>query len=123
MSTHPLNLALRLLLEFTAIVVAGIWGYHLSDSWSRFLLALLIPLLFAALWGIFAVPGDPSRSGRTVVPTPGNIRLILELLLFSAVTGMMSGLTKPWLAWMFGAVVLIHYTTSYDRISWLLNRR
>ena len=123
MSKHPLNLVLRFLLEITAIVISGIWGYHLSDSWSRFLLVLLIPLLFAGLWGVFAVPGDPSRSGKTVIATSGKVRLFLELLLFSAATGMMSGLTKPWLAWIFGGVVLIHYITSYDRISWLLNRR
>ncbi|MGW8314987.1 MAG: YrdB family protein [Bacteroidales bacterium] len=123
MSKHPVNLLFRLLLELTAIVVFGAWGYHLSDNWTRFMLALLVPLFFAALWGIFAVPGDPSRSGKTVIPTPGKVRLILELLFFSAATGMISALTKPWLAWMFGGIVLIHYIISYDRISWLLNRR
>lgn len=123
MSTHPLNLALRFILELSALVISGIWGYHLSESWSRFLLAVLIPLIFAALWGVFAVPGDPSRSGKTVFPTPGKVRLVLELILFSAATGMISALTKTWLAWVFGGIVLIHYIISYDRISWLLNRR
>ncbi len=122
MSTHPLNLALRLLLEIALLIIAGVWGYHLSESWSRFLLMILCPLLIAVLWGVFAVPGDPSRSGKTVVPTPGKVRLILELLLFSAAAGMMSGMAKPWLAWIFGGAVLLHYLTSYDRISWLLNR-
>ena len=123
MSSKPLNLLLRFLLEITALVVTGIWGYQLSDSWSRFLLAILFPLLFAGLWGIFAVPGDPSRSGKTVIPTPGKARLVLELILFSAATGMISGLGYPRLSWIFGCVVLVHYIFSYDRISWLLNRR
>ncbi len=123
MSKHPVNLIIRFLLELTAIVAFGIWGFHLSDSWSRFLLAILAPLFFAALWGIFAVPGDPSRSGKTVIPTSGKVRLVLELLLFSAATGMISGMTKPWIAWLYGGIVLLHYISSYDRISWLLNRR
>lgn len=123
MSDKPLNLLLRFLLEITALVVTGIWGYQLSDSWFRILLAILFPLLFAGLWGIFAVPGDPSRSGKTVIPTPGKARLVLELILFSAATGMISGLGYPTLSWIFGGVVLLHYIFSYDRISWLLNRR
>lgn len=123
MSKHPVNLFIRFLLELVALSVFAVWGYHLSDSWSRFLLAIIACLFFAGLWGIFAVPGDPSRSGKTVIPTPGKVRLVLELLLFSAATGMISGLTKPWMAWLYGGIVLLHYVTSYDRISWLLNRR
>lgn len=123
MSSHPLNLLLRFLLELSAITVCGFWGYQLTDNWVRFLLAGLFPLLFAGLWGVFAVPGDPSRSGKTVIPTPGKARLVLELILFSAATGMISGLGYPRVSWIFGGVVLLHYIISYDRISWLLNRR
>ena len=82
MSTHPLNSAIRFVLELAAIVTFGFWGYHQSDSWTSILLAIGLSALFAILWGVFAVRDDPSRSGKTVVRTPGLIRLILELALF-----------------------------------------
>jgi hypothetical protein len=123
MSRNPINLFVRFMLEVTAIVTFGIWGYGLSDQWTRFLLAGLFPLMFAGLWGVFAVPNDPSRSGKTVIPTPGAIRLALELILFAAATWMLIGLGKPLLGWIFGGVVLMHYVISYDHIAWLLRQQ
>ena len=123
MSRNPINLFVRFMLEVTAIVTFGIWGYGLSDQWTRFLLAGLFPLMFAGLWGVFAVPNDPSRSGKTVIPTPGAIRLALELILFASATWMLIGLGKPLLGWLFGGVVLMHYVISYDRIAWLLRQQ
>ncbi len=73
-SNHPINLALRFLLELAAIFVFGYWGYSLGVDGTRIILAILFPLLFATLWGVFAVTGDPSRSGKTVVQTPGIVK-------------------------------------------------
>ena len=73
------------------------------------LLAILFPLLFAVLWGVFAVRGDPSRSGKTVVQTPGIIRLLLELGLFGAAAWMMLDLDHSLTALIFGSAVVIHY--------------
>jgi hypothetical protein len=111
------------MLEIAALVIFGFWGYHLSDSWTGILWAILLPMLFAAVWGVFAVPDDPSRSGKTVVPTPGVIRLVLELILFAAATCMLIGLGKPLPGWIFGGMLLLHYLLSYDRIAWLLKPR
>ena len=47
MSKHPLNSAVRLLLEMTAIVSFGIWGYHQTETGIRILLAILLPMGFA----------------------------------------------------------------------------
>ena len=58
MSKHPLNLAVRFALEVGAILTFGIWGFSLSELWTRYLLVILLPLGFALLWGIFAVPND-----------------------------------------------------------------
>ena len=123
MSNNRVNLFVRFLLEVFAIVTFGIWGHSLSDQWTRFLLAGFFPLLFAGIWGVFAVPNDPSRSGKTVIPTPGPIRLALELILFAAATWMLIGLGKLFLGWIFSGVVLLHYVISYDRIAWLLRQR
>jgi hypothetical protein len=123
MSKHPLNLAIRFILEVIAIITFGIWGFGLSDSWSRILLAILFPLVFALLWGVFAVPNDPSRSGKTVVATPGIIRLFLELALFGSSIWMQLDLQHPKLALIIWIALVLHYIFSYDRIIWLLKQK
>jgi hypothetical protein len=123
MSKNPVNLALRFLLELTAIVVFGAWGYALGEGGLRFLYALLLIMLFAVLWGVFAVKGDPSRSGKTVVQTPGLLRLILELVLFGAASWMLFQLGSSLVGWIFSGLVFTHYIISYDRIDWLLKQK
>ncbi|MEA3462980.1 MAG: YrdB family protein [Bacteroidota bacterium] len=122
-SSHPINLALRFLLELAAIIVFGYWGHSLGMDGTRLLLAILFPLLFAVLWGVFAVRGDPSRSGKTVVHTPGIVRLLLELILFGAAAWMMLDLDYTLIALIFGLAVVIHYFISFDRIAWLLKQK
>lgn len=123
MSKHPLNLALRFILELTAIVALGIFGYHAFDGGLGVLAAIMLPLGFAVIWGVFAVRGDPSRSGKTVVNTPGPVRLILELILFGiAVAALyLSGYTAVSIIYLI--VIVIHYLLSLDRIRWLLGRK
>ena len=123
MSKHPVNLAIRFALEVTAIVSFSVWGLKLLDSWVSIILAILLPLIFALLWGVFAVPNDPSRSGKTVVVTPGPIRLVLELVLFGAAAWMLFDLDFQKPGWILSALVLIHYVSSYDRIAWLLKQK
>jgi len=123
MSTHPINHAVRFLLELVAIVTFGIWGYHQSETGTKILLAILLPLGFAALWGVFAVRDDPSRSGKTVVQTPGIIRLLLELGLFGVAAWMLLDLDFSLIALIFGIMVFLHYLVSYERIAWLLKQK
>jgi hypothetical protein len=122
-SKNPVNLVFRFLLELAAIFVFGLWGHSLADGGVRILLAILFPLLFALLWGVFAVKGDPSRSGKTVVQTPGIVRLLLELMLFGAAAWMMLLLDYTLPALIFGLAVVIHYFLSFDRIAWLLKQK
>ncbi|MCP4309834.1 MAG: YrdB family protein [Bacteroidetes bacterium] len=117
------NLALRLLMEVAAIITFGVWGYSLSGSGIRIILAVFFPLLFATLWGVFAVKDDPSRSGKTVVSTPGVIRLFLELALFAAATWMLFNLGYTTSGWVLGGAVVLHYIISFDRIAWLLKQK
>ena len=122
-SNHPVNGAIRFLLELGAITTFAVWGFHQAESGTGILLAILMPVSFAVVWGVFAVKDDPSRSGKTVVPTPGIIRLLLELFLFAAATWMLRdlGYLKVW--WIFGGITLIHYIISYDRVLWLLKQK
>lgn len=117
------NLSLRFLIELGAIIIFGIYGSSLSDSGFRFVLAILFPLLLAVIWGVFAVKDDPSRSGKTVIRTPGIIRLLLELLIFISATGMLFHLGYPILGWTLGSATVFHYTLSFKRISWLLKQK
>jgi hypothetical protein len=122
MGTHPLNLFFRFLLELSALAAYGYWGLTSIDGWPRFLLAVGLPILGAVLWGTFAVPDDPSRSGKALVPVAGWLRLILELVLLGLAAGALFGVGKPLLAAALAAGVLVHYLLSYDRVSWLLDK-
>jgi hypothetical protein len=79
MGSNPINLIIRFLLEIIALISVGMWGWKQSDSWLRFVFAIGIPILLAAIWGTFAVPDDPSRSGAAPIVTPGLICLAIEL--------------------------------------------
>ena len=122
MSSHPINLAVRFLLEIAGLAALVMLGWYYGEGINRYLLALGLPLIAAAFWGIFAVPGDPSRSGETVVQIPGVVRLSLELTFFASATCSLFIIGNPILGWMYGVAVLVHYLASYDRIQWLLHR-
>jgi hypothetical protein len=120
MGSHPINLAFRFLLEISALVLVGIWGWKQSDEWLQYILAIGLPIILAAIWGTFAVPGDPSRSGKTLIATPGVIRLVIELGIFAFAIWSLYDIGLNKMGFAFGVIVLIHYIVSYDRIEWLL---
>ena len=122
MGSHPINLTIRFLLELSALLAMGIWGWRLSDGWIRFGAGLGLPLLAAVLWGIFAVPGDPSRSGAAPIAVHGVIRLALELAVFAFAIWAIYDLGQTKLCWILTLIVTIHYFASYDRILWLLTK-
>lgn len=120
MGSHPLNLTLRFLLELAALACMSVWGWRHSDNWWRYLLAIGIPILAAAVWGVFAVPDDPSRSGKAPVPVPGIIRLIIELVIFGFAVWALYDTGYSKLSLIMGIIVVVHYIVSFDRIHWLL---
>jgi hypothetical protein len=122
MGSHPLNLALRFALELTALGGMGMWASRSVQGGARYLLALLVPLAAACVWGVFAVPGDPSRSGRAPVPVPGAVRLCLELAFFTFGAWTLSRTGRPAWGLSLAAVTVLHYALSYDRVRWLLQR-
>jgi hypothetical protein len=122
MGSHPINLAIRFLLELSALLAMGVWGWQQREGWLRFVLALGIPLMAALLWGIFAVPNDPSRSGKAPIATSGMIRLVLELAIFAFAAWALYAAGAVALSWILGITVAIHYAISYDRIQWLIEQ-
>ncbi len=79
-------------------------------------------LIAATLWGVFAVPNDPSRSGNAPFPVRGIVRLGLELvILFGGALGfLVTGNTRA--AIVIAVLVAVHYALWPARILWLLAR-
>lgn len=122
MSSHPINLIIRFLLEITALVSAGMWAWNKNQGWTGLILAFTLPVILAVIWGVFTVPDDPSRSGKAPIVTPGIIRLIIELSIFAFATWAFFDIELIITGLVFGIVVLVHYLVSYDRVKWLLTK-
>jgi hypothetical protein len=122
MGSHPVNLGLRFVLEMTALLALGVWGSRQGEGVLSVVMALGVPLLAAGLWGTFAVPGDPSRSGKAPVPVAGIIRLVYEIVYFGFATWALLSIGSATLSLAFGAAVIVHYALSYDRVKWLVRQ-
>jgi hypothetical protein len=65
------TLRLRLLIPiglFVGIVAAAKMNYEGTTVWIASVVGVVVT---AGIWGVLAVPNDPSRSGKTVVVTLG----------------------------------------------------
>ena len=120
MGSHPLNLALRFILELSALGAMGYWGWTQHEGPLRWLWVIVLPLVAAVMWGTFAVLDDPSRSGNAPVPTPGILRLMLELSFFTIATIALIASQRVSVGWVLAVTTLLHYVISYDRVLWLL---
>ena len=120
MSNNLINLALRFFLEIAALVAAGYWGWTQHEGIGRVLLTIGIPLIMAALWGVFRVNDDP---GKAPVVVSGWVRLLLEIAFFATASILLYAAQQQNAAILFAVVVFIHYVISYDRIVWLLRER
>jgi len=116
------NLTLRFLLELAALLGLGMAGWSLSAGFWRWILAIALPIAAAVLWGSFAVPNDPSRSGRAPVPVPGTVRLVLELvILFGGAAGFhLAGHAAAGI--VMALLIALSYAFSWDRLGWLLRQ-
>ncbi|HSO28232.1 MAG TPA: YrdB family protein [Anaerolineales bacterium] len=119
MANHPLNLALRFLLELAGLFAYGYWGWTQHQGWARWAWAVGLPVAAALAWGVFRVPGDP---GNAPVAAPGWARLLLEVLFFGGAVWALYASGRVLWAASFAVVVLAHYAVSYDRILWLLRK-
>jgi hypothetical protein len=120
MGAHPANLVIRFILEMTALFAMGYWGWQQREDLVRYLLAVLVPLVAASLWGLFAVPGDASRSGRAPVAVSGPVRLVVEVAFFTFGVFTAHQAVNPVFAVVLASGIPLQYAVSYDRIVWLL---
>jgi len=121
--TIGMNDLLRLSLELWALVTYGYWGLNQSLGILNYMLMVAVPIVVAIIWGTFAVPNDPSRSGGALVPVPGVIRLFLEFLVFGFAFWIMYTMGLGPLSIIFGFLVILHYVLAHKRIRWLLGSK
>jgi hypothetical protein len=120
MGSHPINLAVRFVLEIGGLIAMGTWAWNRFEDGPRLGLSIGIPLIAAGIWGTFNVPGDPSRSGQAPVRVPGFLRLLIEAAFFVFAAWAVYSQGSTALATIFATIVILHYALSYDRIGWLL---
>lgn len=117
------QLAIRFVLEVGALVALGNWAFHTAPpgaaAWAA---GLALPAFAAAIWVTFAVPGDPSRSGRAPVPVPGWARLGLELAVFLGAGAALWALHRSKALAVFIAALLVHHLVTPARHLWLLRK-
>ncbi|WP_117212476.1 DUF2568 domain-containing protein [Allorhizocola rhizosphaerae] len=109
------NLVLRFVLEVAALIGLAVGGHRLG-GWP---VAIALVLVAAAAWVVFAVPGDPSRSGRAPVPVSGIVRLFVEVavIIGGAVALIASGYELA--GYVLGGLFVLHLAFSPDRLNWL----
>jgi|SRR5215211_4546062 len=92
-SVKFVNLALRFLLELCALVALGYWSFKGGGGpIMKLALGIGAPLLAAVVWGMFLAP-------RAAVPSPGLLRLVLELGVFGAAAAALYAAGRPALSW------------------------
>lgn len=117
---RPWALGMRFVWELVALVCFGIWAWATLPAPLRDVCAVAVPLVVAALWGVCATPDDASRSGRTVIATPGPLRFMLELAVFFGGAPALYAAGSHALAVTLAGVLVVYHLLSWDRVLWLL---
>ena len=116
------NLALRFGLELAALAGFGLAAWKLSSGPVRWIAVVCVPMAAAAVWGVFNVLDDPSRSGAAPVEVNGWVRLAIEVLVLGGGAATVALAGNRSLAIAFGALIVVHYATSWSRLEWLIQQ-
>ena len=120
----PWVLSLRFGLELGSLVALGAWARRAAGpgpiGWAA---ATVLVLGAAALWGTFAVPGDPSRSGKASIRVSGAVRLAIEMAVFLG--GALALGALEWWPWFdaFVAAFVVHQAGAVQRLQWLVRQK
>jgi len=115
------NLALRFGLEVAAFVGLGAAAWDQTTGATQWIAVIAVPVGAMAVWGIFNVLNDPSRSGKAPVEVPGWVRLAIELLILGAGTFALGAVWSSSLGIAVAVLIALHYAASWSRVRWLLN--
>ncbi len=119
----PWVLSLRFGLEMGSLIALGAWARRFAGHGvAGWVAAIAVPLVVAIVWGTFAVPGDPSRSGKAPVRVSGGVRLLIEMAVFFA--GAAALVTLGWWPWFdaFIAAFVVHQAGAMKRLQWMLRQ-
>jgi len=114
------NLALRFGLEIAAFTGLAMAAWKLNSGNLHWVTVIVVPVVAAAIWGIFNVLDDPSRSGEAPVEVSGWIRLAIELAILGGGAAAFAIAQRPVIAISVAVLIVIQYATSWSRIDWLL---
>lgn len=113
------TLALAFGLELAALASYGAWAWQEVSGPLRIPVVIVLPLLVAVLWGVFATAGA-QVTGTTVVATPGPVRLLLEMVVLWGAVAALLQIGAGIAAAVMGTVLVVHLVLTRDRIRWLL---
>ena len=119
----PAQSGLRFLLEIAALGCWAIIGWQITDGGARWVLTIVLPLVAAAVWATFRVPGDRSAKGNAPVPVPGLVRLFVEIDVLLGAAVIVAVVGRPLLGIVLATAVIFHIAATHRRIGWLLARR
>lgn len=117
MSQNPINLTVRFLLECYGLYALGYWGWTQHDGLLKILFSIGLPLVAAAIWGIFRAKED---HGKGLIPVNGRVRLLIEIGFFSAASIALFISHQQQSAVLFMIILIAHYAVSYDRVLMLM---
>jgi hypothetical protein len=97
-----LNLGVVFLVEGVMFLAYGYWGYHnYNNGVLQIIFGILLPLLVALLWGIFAAPKSTRRLKQPSL-------IFFKSLLFIGATAALFSADKPALASIFITIALVN---------------
>jgi hypothetical protein len=95
-----LNLLVRFLLELCLLAAVGYWGFKTHSSWElKILFGIGLPLLIAALWGMFVAP-------KAAYQLDGVLYLAAEFVLLGSGAVALFASGKPNMAWIYAIMVV-----------------
>jgi hypothetical protein len=100
------NLALRFLLELSALAATAYWGYETGSGVTRWVLAIAAPAVVIAVWALFVSPNPR-------IELPRAVRLAIEFVVFAAAAGALAASGQRTLAAIFFVVAVISGTLNY----------
>jgi hypothetical protein len=114
------NLGLRFGLELGALAALATATWRLAPGTFRWVAVVIVPVIAAAIWGVFNVLGDPSRSGAAPVEVGGWTRLAIELLILGGGAVALGLIGQPVIGIGFAVLIAAQYVTSWSRVQWLV---
>lgn len=110
----PTSASLRFTVEVLAWT-AGAWAA--TEWWDTGWAALPAAIVLIALPAVFSTPGDKKQ---VIVPTPGPLRLVIEVVLAVVAVAGSWAAWPAWLAVIVTVVVAAALVTGVPRARWLL---